>query len=266
MIMLLFYELLIVLAIIIAILLALFPLYLKYNTKKIKKKEKETLLRHKENNYTPFETEVIKRICSDELFAYYYFYCPNENTWLDILKKLTPDEKVIELCVSNVKIGGFISKGYPLSTLFLTNKGRIFFYKMSVLRLYSAKANYYYTISIGNIEKADIKINHHMSGVFKYSIPTEVKIILNDKSTIIISNMPIALAEYLRDLCWQIKTPDQDKEISKLSSEERIKKALDEMLDKGRISDDKYEKLKKQIGVSTKACRMKIRDERLHEK
>ncbi|MEW5820515.1 MAG: hypothetical protein AB1782_10025 [Cyanobacteriota bacterium] len=241
-----------------------FLFIVKYNANKMVKLQKEIIKRHNDNIYTEFEVENIKSICDKALFPYYFFYCPNNNTWSSLKSRLSEDEKIYDITVVKFIKKSLIPYNKRLSILFITNKARIIIYKLSFLNLYKAKAKYLLTINLNSVKNIDYTIKPEMTYFMKFGIPVSLTIKDNNKATYLFKNTTGATAEAIRDFCWLTGQADDPYNEKDLNAEQRQLAKLDNLLSKGRISEEKHKDLTKIAKLSIEKIRTKIMEERIH--
>lgn len=155
-----------ILIVIIPLLIVLMFLTFKYmflskhikKPKHIRNEQIEIIKRHKNNEFTDFELNIIKKVCTEEFYPYYFFYCQSEFIWNDLYSKLSQDEKIFYSCTCEISLykNEQLSHYSPVQ-VFYTNKYNIYLYNYE------------------NISKPKQKvINKGIPGEFVYKLSTDI--------------------------------------------------------------------------------------------
>lgn len=235
----------------------------RYYIKKIKKNEVEAIKRHRNNEYTDTEITIIRPICTPEVFKYYYFYCPNDNTWNDLAKKLLPEEKIIHILTVTIQKG--FSHLYHPACLFVTSGGKIYCYKLSMHNVFKARANFKFSLILTDVKKIEYKILHEISHIYKYGVPVRISLKKNMMFSILITGAYSVDAELFKKLIVISKGEVNDESEIDRQAEITQLSRLKEMLDRKLISKEKYEILYKRLKITISKRQTKLIEERMED-
>lgn len=216
---------------------------------------KETILRHREGKYSYYETHLIKKICSDDIYPYYFIYCANYNVWQDLENRLEPDEIVDEISSSYFNITQGLKVQFLHGVIFKTSKLRFFIYKLNWSNLTKAKTKHLLSFSLQDIKEVDYEINLKIGKIIKYCLPSKNHYLLNNKTKLTIVFGCALTIERLKEELWKyqqlnniaIKDPDVN-----LNILERQDKRLKVLLQTKKINETLYQELMQKAAKTPK--------------